>query len=295
MSEPDELYTLRNLFWLGNYQLAINEASGLSRIPQPLITEKEEFVYRSYLALGQYSVILSEIREQPNTPVSLRAIKLLATYLSDPSSRDAAKIQMDEWLSNPAVHTNPTLRLICAILHVHEENLKEAIKHVRFETNLEQCALLVQLYLRIDRLDLAQKMVKQMKSRDEDNTLTMLASAWTNLSTPGKAQDAAYTYDELIDKYGASATLLNGLAVAKMQQGLFEEAEPHLLEALTKSPQDPDSLANLIAVGQHLQRAPDVVARYVSQLRAKAPRHGLTAALATFDGAYDRVGATLRA
>jgi hypothetical protein len=38
----------------------------------------------------------------------------------------------------------------------------------------------------------------------------------------------------LIDKYGASATLLNGLAVSKMHQGLFEEAEASLQEALTK-------------------------------------------------------------
>ena len=37
-----------------------------------------------------------------------------------------------------------------------------------------------------------------------------------------------------MDKYGASASLLNGLAVSKMQQGLFEEAETHLQEALTK-------------------------------------------------------------
>lgn len=50
----------------------------------------------------------------------------------------------------------------------------------------------------------------------------------------GKAQDAAYIYEELIDKYGASAALLNGLAVAKMHQGQFDEAEVNLQEALTK-------------------------------------------------------------
>jgi hypothetical protein len=32
------------------------------------------------------------------------------------------------------------------------------------------------------------------------------------------AQDAAYIYEELIDKYGGSAILLNGLSVAKMNQ-----------------------------------------------------------------------------
>ena len=90
-SEPDELYTLRNLFWLGNYQviithickyiafiatkikitnllsylkkLAINEANGLTRCPAALVPERDEFLYRSYLALGQMHVIFSEIKD----------------------------------------------------------------------------------------------------------------------------------------------------------------------------------------------------------------------------------------
>ena len=49
-----------------------------------------------------------------------------------------------------------------------------------------------------------------------------------------KAQDAGYVYEELIDKYGSSASLLNGSAVAKMHQGQFEDAETSLQEALTK-------------------------------------------------------------
>ena len=62
MGEPDELYTLRNLFWLGNYQLAINEANGVrGSMSVPLMVEKKEFLYRSYLALGQYDIITSEI------------------------------------------------------------------------------------------------------------------------------------------------------------------------------------------------------------------------------------------
>lgn len=43
-------------------------------------------------------------------------------------------------------------------------------------------ALIIQLYLRIDRLDLAQKQLKTMKSLDEDSILSMLATAWVNLS-----------------------------------------------------------------------------------------------------------------
>jgi coatomer protein complex subunit epsilon len=74
--EPDELYTLRNLFWLGNFQLAINEANSLSRIPAALHPERDEFVYRSYLALGQHNIVLSEVKDAPSTPIGSFNIKL---------------------------------------------------------------------------------------------------------------------------------------------------------------------------------------------------------------------------
>ena len=43
-------------------------------------------------------------------------------------------------------------------------------------------------------------------------------------------KEAAYTYEELIDKFGSSLTLLNGLAVAKMHQKDYDEAQKRLQE-----------------------------------------------------------------
>ena len=54
-TEPDELYTLRAQYWLGHYQMAIDEAKSIARRPMSpeLKAEREEFLHRSYLALGQ--------------------------------------------------------------------------------------------------------------------------------------------------------------------------------------------------------------------------------------------------
>lgn len=50
-ASPDELYTLRAQYWLGHYNLAIEEAKTLSRkIKHP---EKDEFLARAQVALGQ--------------------------------------------------------------------------------------------------------------------------------------------------------------------------------------------------------------------------------------------------
>lgn len=149
--------------------------------------------------------------------------------------------------------------------------------------------MLVELYLKMFRADLAEKQLKVMKGIDEDAVLTMLATAQVNLAPVSsrsechacssdvvtlfcvlgcvqnstKIQDAIYIYEELIDKYGGTLFLLNGIAVAKMQMGLFEEAETALQDSLTKNTSDADTLANLIVVSQHLDRPQEVINRYL--------------------------------
>jgi len=288
--DPDELYTLRNLFWLGSYQKAINEANSLSRCPAHLQTEKQEFIYRSYLAAGQHSMVASEISDVESTPVSLRALKLLSKYLQ--GNTEGVLSQLGAW----EAQGHQLVQIVTAIVHTHEGNVKEAIKAIYTGANMEQKAMLVTLYLRMDRVDLAQREVQSMKDTDEESTLSILAQAWINLSIGGgKISEAANTYDDLVDKFGGSPLLLNGLAAARMHQGAFEEAETLLLEALTKMSSDADSLANLVVVSHQLRRPEEVVQRYISQLRIANKAHPLLLSLATFESAFDRVTPTLAA
>lgn len=304
--EPDELYTLRNLFWLGNYQLAINEAMNLKKCPSHLGNEKAEYMYRAYLALGQYDVVTSEIGSE--AALNLLGVKLLAQVLSGAADRDAAILQMQEWLNSDSTGSSiASLQLLLSILYAHEgvssesssssssgsgANLSEAIKVIHVGATMEQMAMLVQLYIRLDRLDFAVKQVEKMRGIDEDCTLTVMALGWCHLSTipASKAQEAGYMFEELADKYGSSSLLLNAQAVAKMQQGLFDEADGLLSEALQKAPNDAETLANLIVVGQHLGREGDVTKRYLKQLKKAAPMHQLLQSLRVFEGAFDRVG-----
>jgi coatomer protein complex subunit epsilon len=80
MTEPDELYTLRAQYWLGHYQSAVDEARSVSRRPMPphLKLEREEFLARSYLALGQYDRVSN--RESPGTSI-LSCALFLALFL----------------------------------------------------------------------------------------------------------------------------------------------------------------------------------------------------------------------
>lgn len=104
--------------------------------------------------MGQYNVVLSEIKEKPSTSVGenygnnfdasepfrlgLRAIKLLATYMNDASSKEIAMLQMREWLSDPVASGNKTVQIIAANLFICEDNLKEAFKVIKNGSNMEQ-------------------------------------------------------------------------------------------------------------------------------------------------------------
>ncbi|CAM9999129.1 unnamed protein product [Discosporangium mesarthrocarpum] len=211
MSEPDELFTLRNHFWLGSYQLAIAEGSGLGRLPDNLRIERDEFIYRSYLALAQYSVVLGEIKD--NAPPALQAVRLLAQYLSQPDSREIVVETLKEWLSDASSGNNPTLQLMAATVFMHEGDLKQSVRVLRNGVTMEQIAMMAQLYLRMDRVDLAVMQLRVMQASDEDATLTQIVLAWVHMAQGGKKyQEAAYIFDELIDKHQARRGEFNGNA-----------------------------------------------------------------------------------
>ena len=113
-----------------------------------------------------------------------------------------------------------------------------------------------------------------MLERDEDATVTQLAQAWTNMATGGeKIQEAYYIYQEMIDKLGGTALLLNGQAVTFIAQGKYAEAETALGEALEKDPNNPETLVNLVVLAQHQGKTQEQATRLLSQLKDLEPGH----------------------
>ncbi|XP_008658332.1 uncharacterized protein [Zea mays] len=80
MASPDLLFNLRNLFYLGAYQAAINNIDILG-LDAAAAAERDAIVFRSYIALGSYQV-RTHLASGASAATSLQAVKLLALYLT---------------------------------------------------------------------------------------------------------------------------------------------------------------------------------------------------------------------
>lgn len=94
---------------------------------------------------------------------------------------------------------------------------------------------MVECFLKLNRVDLAQASLNKMKDQAEDAVSTQLAEAWISLYAGGdKSQDAFYIYQELIETFGMTSRLLVGQAISYINMAKFQEAEALLLDALKK-------------------------------------------------------------
>lgn len=150
------------------------------------------FLYRAYIAQRKFRVVLDEINN--SSPPDLQPLKTLADYFANPHRREAIVAELDKAASH-SNSDNHNFLIVAATIYYHEKNLEAALRILHDVDHLECMALTLQIYLKMDRLDLARKELKAMQEKDDDATLTQLAQAWLNITSGGdKLQDAYYIF-----------------------------------------------------------------------------------------------------
>ncbi|KAI9501730.1 hypothetical protein GGI25_004354 [Coemansia spiralis] len=288
MSEiVDEFYTARNLLYLGAYPQALAALPMHLSAPQEL--EKQALQYRAFLGQGNSALVLAEIPSK--APVLLEAVRALAESHSNPQTSlstirpliaEASNLQSPAFVAIAAQ--------ILAANGSHDDALRILALHPK---NLECAVMTINIYLAINRADLAQKLVARMRSWSEDAPLAQLAEAWTALFTGGpKYNDAFYIFEELAQASSVStARLLNARAVAKLHLAQYPEAMDLLQQALEKDSNDPDTLANLIVCANLTGKPLETKSRYLSQLRHVAPAHPFISDFDAKDAEFDALAA----
>lgn len=156
---------------------------------------------------------------------------------------------------------------------------------------MEHLALAVQIYIRMDRLDLAKNTLCTMKQRDEESVLTQLCGVYINLAIGrSEGNDAIHTLGSLSEQYGNSPMLLNLSAAANIVAARYDVAERCLTEAIGEetSGSSSDTLINLVVCYQHLGKGMDMIGPVLEQLKSGFPEHPFVQGLARVDGAFER-------
>lgn len=307
-AEVDELFEVKTYFYIGAYQQCLNE---INKLHGGNSLKKDSFMWRAYIAQHKYRVVLDGIPETASTPSALKAIRKVAEYFNAIGSTDkrseivkyfdenrSSVVANDENADADTIYSMLIWCLSAATVYYNEQLYENALmvmhSAIEISPDLECLAMRLQCHLKINRLDLAKATLAKMQEKDDDATLTQLATAWINIEQGGeKLQDAYYIFQDFCDKFVSTSLLLNGQAVCFIAQEKYEEADAALRNSLDKDPNNLDTFINLIALTQHYnvsgKSQDDVINRYLSQIKDLHPHCQLVVDLERKEQEFQRL------
>ncbi|OQO06618.1 hypothetical protein B0A48_08404 [Cryoendolithus antarcticus] len=242
-STDSELVNIHTAFTQAQYNLVLSdyEATSFSESNRPAV---QVLQYRAQLALGQNSKVLSTISAtKASSSPDLAVVRLLALYLN--GSEDDAASQAESLAEQHGKNVNVQILAgtVLARAGKQEQALQLLAKH---EGSLDAVALIVQIHLSQNRVDLARKEAQSARAFAQDALGVNLCEAWVGMRTGGDAYQAAfYVFEELAQGPSTvSAASLIAQAVAELHLHRFEEAESALDQALALEPENETALTD---------------------------------------------------
>ncbi|BFZ61649.1 hypothetical protein YB2330_002722 [Saitoella coloradoensis] len=228
----DDLLNIRTAFHTGAYSTVIG--TDISSLTESSRKQAELYIYRARLALGREdpSSIAKEIT--PSDSASKKAVKALAEYTAGVAT-DKALGTIDALSASPADAADPTVQVVGATVLARAGRYEDALALLgNHENNLEAVALLTQLYLHLNRVDLARHEVERAKKWADDSMIIQLADSWVNMRLGGNGYSQSfYLYEELSQTPSTRTPLtLTALGVAHVHLGQLDEAREAFEAAL---------------------------------------------------------------
>ncbi|KAF8308786.1 coatomer epsilon subunit-domain-containing protein [Cantharellus anzutake] len=302
MADSDSLFYLKNQFYLRAYQ-------SVARNPPPQKDSPEylpSLLYsaRSLIALNQSDEALLLV--SADTLPAVRAVRALATYVKTKASGGEVEPILDE-LRDLTIEIESedegvqgagtsVVRVSAATAFLQEGEVEEALTTLGAGAggqDMECSYLTIQIYLSMNRIDLARKEYLYAKSHDADSLLLQIIEASIGLAsggTPPLTLNAAYhIYDEQAAAPGSSsnANILAAKGIAYLLRGHYAEAGSMFNESLLIDAKNSDALAGL-AVTKGLSTKQKDADESFEHLISVLPSHPFVADLVAKSALFDQ-------
>jgi coatomer protein complex subunit epsilon len=240
-SDSGELFVIQQAYYTGEYQQVIS--TDVSRYSDEGKVKAQVLIYRAKIQVGKANEVIQELEKKKGV-VDFEIVKAYAEYQKN--SKNKALSTVEEIISKHK--DNGTVQFIGGLVLISEGKYDEALQLLsNHEGSLECVSLIVEIYLRTDRIEEAEKQVRDAKKWAQDNIVFNLTEAWVDLKVGGsdKYQNAYYIFEEL---NGRTVKSLSGQAVSQLQMNRIPEAQEAIDEALKLDPSNTNVLANNITL-----------------------------------------------
>ncbi|KAF5361798.1 hypothetical protein D9756_002366 [Leucocoprinus leucothites] len=282
--DSSELYHVKQQFFLGAYKSLADLA-----LPDPNSPDYSRtllYKARALIALNQPETALQLLKSAPEN-VSTKAASSLARYVgaSDSAAKESAleelrdlsvEIEGDDFDDDE--RDKALVKVLAGTAFARAGEIEEALETLGTDTeDLEAVAVIVQIYVAINRPDLAKKQFERSKRWAEDDLLLQLIESTIGLATgrDGYHNPSSFYTEQLANPSLSSPHILTARGVTRILRNEFQEAKSDLEESLEQQKDDAETLAAfVVAVGLGGSKRSEAEELW-SQISSKHPDHPL--------------------
>ncbi|KAK8848231.1 Coatomer subunit epsilon [Tritrichomonas musculus] len=231
---------LKETYYLGSYTKVVNDSTSYKKDDE----EVEFIVLRSRLALNQIDFVLNATRAQTNNVQ--KGINLLANALKLSSQEEIQNLLGN--IDQSLLQISDYYAICVAIIHLRINNYLDALSILDGVQHDEAVALRIQVLLSINRNDLAEAEISNIK----DPNLSKICMAQIGIVKGGDAaRDSLYSLQDIADRGISTPLLQNMLASCFFAVGEWENAASTMIVASEKFPNDEATQINQAVALSH--------------------------------------------
>ncbi|KAG5638348.1 hypothetical protein H0H81_000481 [Sphagnurus paluster] len=279
--DSSELYHIKQQFFLGAFKSLVNLTLPDPNSPPYIPTLL--YQARAHIALNDTKAAL-QLLPSDSENIAVKAAASLARYISVTQDTDQEAIDASlEEIRDLAVEIEgddvdaseediSTVRVLLGTAFARAGEVEEALETLGIDTeDLEGVCVIVQIYLSINRPDLARKQFERSKRWAEDDLLLQLIESTIGLVTgkDGYSNTNSFYTEQLGNPSLTSPHILTARGVTRILRNEIPEAKSDLEESLEQQKTDAETAAALVVAaglgGLKKSEAEELWTRFVSE------------------------------